>query len=99
VQLIKLKGLRSVLTLLVVGCFLGGLTPRTPALAQAPAGPQVLMEKPEEGAKPEEKKEEAPTTGGPIYCDSCIPIEAGHASSHGCPLLPLSRCGASVRTA
>src|SRR5450759_51382 len=79
-QLIKLKGLRSVLTLLILGCFLGGLTPMTPALAQTPAGPQVLMEKPEEGAKPEEKKEEAPTTGGPICCDTSIPIEAGHAS-------------------
>jgi hypothetical protein len=52
----------------------------TPALAQTPAGPQVLMEKPEEGAKPKEKKEEAPTTGGPICCDTSIPIEAGHAS-------------------
>ncbi len=79
-QLIKLKGLRAVLTLLIVGGFWGGLTPVTPAQAQAPAGPQGLMEKPEEGAKPEEKKEEAPTTGGPINCDSCIPIEAGHAS-------------------
>ncbi len=39
-QLIKLKGLRSVLTLLILGCFLGGLTPVTPALAQVPPVPR-----------------------------------------------------------
>ena len=77
-QLIKLKGLRSVLTLLVVGCFLGGLTPMTPALAQR--RPPALMEKPPAAPPEEEKKEGAPTTGGPICCDTCIPIEAGHAS-------------------
>jgi len=71
--------LRTLLILLVLGCFWGSLTV-TPALAQAPAGPQALLEKPEEGVKPEEKKEEAPTTGGPMFCDSCIPIEAGHMS-------------------
>jgi hypothetical protein len=71
--------LRTLLILLVLGCFWGSLTV-TPALAQAVAGPSAVMEKPVEGAKPEEKKEEAPTTGGPMYCDSCIPIEAGHAS-------------------
>ena len=27
-----------------------------------------------------EKKEEAPTTCGPLISDSCIPIETGHAS-------------------
>ena len=50
-----LINLRKVLVLLVLGCFLGGMTlaPAVPALAQTPAGPQVLMEKPEEGAKPE----------------------------------------------
>ncbi len=57
--------LRTLLILLVLGCFWGSLTV-TPALAQAVAGPQVLMEKPQEGAKPEEKKEAAPTTGGPM---------------------------------
>ena len=74
--------LRTMLSWLVLGCFLGGLTlaPAAPALAQAVAGPQVLMEKPPEGAKPEEKKEEAPTTCGPICCDTCVPIETGHFS-------------------
>ena len=65
-----------------MGCFLGGLTlaPAAKALAQAVAGPQALMEKPEEGAKPEEKKEAAPTTVGPMFCDTCVPIETGHVS-------------------
>ena len=70
----------SLMTMLVLGGFGGGLFSMTPALAQTPAGPQVLMEKPEEGAKPEAKKEEAPTTGGPMICDTCIPIESGHFS-------------------
>ena len=30
-------------------------------------------------AAPEDKKEEAPTTCGPLISDSCIPIETGHA--------------------
>lgn len=74
--------LRMFLTWLFLGCFLVMLTlaPAAKALAQVPAGPQALMEKPEEGVKPEEKKEEAPTTCGPICCDTCIPIETGHLS-------------------
>jgi hypothetical protein len=51
-----------------------GLFPR-PAAAQGVG--QVMMEKPPLGA---EKKEEAPTTCGPLISDSCIPIETGHAS-------------------
>jgi len=51
------------------------------ALVTFPAGAQVstapLLEKP---APPEEKKEEAPTTCGPLISDSCIPIETHHAS-------------------
>ncbi len=72
--------LRTMLAWLFMGCFLGGLTlaPAAPALAQAVAGPSALMEKPQEVAKPEEKPETAPTTVGPIYCDTCIPIETGH---------------------
>ncbi|HEY9073243.1 MAG TPA: hypothetical protein VIN67_03835, partial [Desulfobaccales bacterium] len=69
-----------ILALFVLGCFLGGLTSVTPALAQAVAGPQAIMEKPEAGAKPEEKKEAAPTTVGPMFCDTCVPIETGHVS-------------------
>jgi hypothetical protein len=81
-HLVKGINLRTLLVWLILGGFLGGLTlaPAAKALAQAPAGPQVLMEKPEEAAKPEEKKEEAPTTCGPICCDTCIPIETGHVS-------------------
>ena len=82
-HLVKGMNLRTLLVCLILGGFLGGLTltPAAKALAQAPAGPQVLMEKPEEAAKPpEEKKEEAPSTAGPIYCDTCVPIETGHVS-------------------
>ena len=78
--MIRVFLLLSLMTMLVLGGFGSKVFPVTPALAQAPAGPQVLMEKPPEGAKPEEKKEEAPTTGGPMICDSCLPIEAGHFS-------------------
>ena len=38
---------------------------------------RCMMEKP---MAAEEKKEEAPTTCGPLISDSCIPIETGHAS-------------------
>ncbi len=51
-----------------------GLCP-PPAAAQGVG--QVMMEKP---PAPEAKKEEAPTTCGPIISDACIPIETGHAS-------------------
>lgn len=48
------------------------LLPVTPAPAQmAP----LLIEKPAE-AKPEAKKEEPPTTCGPMVSDTCLPIEA-----------------------
>ncbi len=53
-----------------------------PAAAQAP-GATPLLEKPQptsETPGPGEKKEEAPTTCGPLISDSCIPIEAHHAS-------------------
>src|SRR5664280_2182571 len=65
-----------------IGSYLGiglvfmlvGLLP-LPAAAQGVG--QVMMEKPPAA---EEKKEEAPTTCGPLISDSCIPIETGHAS-------------------
>ena len=83
--------LRMFLTWLFLGCFLVGLAPVTPALAEAPAGPQVLLEKPQEAAKPEEKKEAAPTTAGCIMTDSTIPIDTGHVSLSAmwpCPSTP-----------
>ena len=46
------------------------------ASAQGPAAP--MMENPT--ATPEEKKEEAPTTCGPLITDTCVPIEEHHAS-------------------
>jgi len=48
----------------------------SPAAAQGPAA--LMLEKPE--APPEEKKEEAPTTCGPLISDTCLPIESHHAS-------------------
>ncbi len=45
-----------------------------PAAAQ---GPAALMEKP---TPQEEKKEEAPTTCGPLISDTCLPIETHRAS-------------------
>ncbi len=54
----------------------------SPATAQGTgAGP--LLEKPQPTSElpgPGEKKEEAPTTCGPLISDSCIPIEEHHAS-------------------
>ena len=70
--------LKIVLGWLVLGGFLGGLVPMTPALAQGPgmAG-GALLEKP----PAEEKKEEgAPTTCGPMISDTCNPIETYHAA-------------------
>jgi hypothetical protein len=62
------------LALFVLGGFGVGLTPATPARAQ---GPPALLEKPAAPAAAE-KKEEAPTTCGPLVSDTCIPIEAHH---------------------
>ncbi len=78
----KIKRLlvKIVLKSVLVGCLGVWLFPVAPAWPQAPAGPQLLLEKPLEGAKPQEKKEEAPTTCGPICCDTCLPIETGHVS-------------------
>ena len=54
----------------------------SPAAAQGTgAGP--LLEKPQPSSEvpgPGEKKEEAPTTCGPLISDTCIPIEEHHAS-------------------
>jgi hypothetical protein len=74
-QLIKVKGLRSVLTLLVLGCFLAGLAPVTPALAQV--GAPAMMAKPPAPPAEEPKPEGAPTTCGPMISDTCLPIETG----------------------
>ena len=48
-----------------------------PAAAQGVEGAGALLEKP---PAHEEKKEEAPTTCGPLISDTCIPIETHHAS-------------------
>ncbi|MGD0827258.1 MAG: transporter [Desulfobaccales bacterium] len=76
---LKVCGINGkVLVCLFLLSFLGSLAV-APALAQT-AGPQVLPGNPAGGAPPEEKKEEAPTTAGPIICDTTIPIETGHVS-------------------
>jgi hypothetical protein len=63
----------SLMTMLVLVGVGSWLSPVTPGLAQV-AGPPVL-EQP--AAAPEEKKEEAPTTCGPMISDTCLPIAAG----------------------
>lgn len=66
---------KTVVALLVI--VLGGwLIPLTPALALGFG--EVKMEKP--APPPEEKKEGAPTTCGPLISDTCLPIETYHAS-------------------
>jgi hypothetical protein len=77
---LKVCGIKGkVLVCLALLSFLGGLA-AAPALAQAPAGPQVSPETPAAGAPPEEKKETAPSTGGPMITDYAIPIDTGKVS-------------------
>ncbi len=53
----------------------------SPAAAQGPAGgPWLEKPQPTSETPPEEKKEGAPTTCGPLISDSCIPIEEHHYS-------------------
>ncbi|MGO9620428.1 MAG: hypothetical protein ACLPT6_03380, partial [Desulfobaccales bacterium] len=83
--MVKEINLRMFVTWLFLGCFLAVLTlaPAAPALAQTAAGPAAAPETPAGGAPaapPEEKKEEAPTTAGPILTDTTIPIDTGHFS-------------------
>jgi hypothetical protein len=61
--------LKKVFTLALLGLLGAWLLPAAPALAQGGAPPAA--EKP---AVPEEKKEEAPTTTGPMICDTCVPL-------------------------
>src|SRR5208337_2990653 len=77
---LKVRGIKGkVLVCLALLSFLGGLA-AAPALAQAPAGPQVSPATPAAAAPPEEKKETAPSTGGPMITDTTIPIDTGHVS-------------------
>ncbi len=63
---LKVCGIKGkVLVCLALLSFLGGLA-AAPSLAQT--------------AAPEEKKETAPTTAGPILTDTTIPIDTGHVS-------------------
>jgi Putative MetA-pathway of phenol degradation len=66
----------KVLVCLALLSFLGGLA-AAPALAQAPAGPEVSPGTPAGAAPAEEKKEEVPTTAGPMITDYTIPIDQG----------------------
>ena len=79
--MVKGINLRRFVTWLFLGCFLAVLTlaPAAPALAQT-AGPEVSPGTPAGGAPPEEKKETAPSTAGPIITDTTIPIDTGHVS-------------------
>ena len=80
--MVKGINLRMFVTWLFLGCFLAVLTlaPAAPALAQTAAGPQVSPGTPVAGAPPEEKKETAPSTAGPMITDTTIPIDTGHVS-------------------
>jgi hypothetical protein len=80
--MVKEINLRIFVTWLFLGCFLAVLTlaAAAPALAQTAAGPQVSPESPAGGAPPEEKKETAPSTAGPMITDTTIPIDTGHVS-------------------
>jgi len=80
--MVKGINLRMFVTWLFLGCFLAVLTlaPAAPALAQTAAGPQALPENPAGGAPPEEKKETAPSTAGPMITDTAVPIDTGHVS-------------------
>jgi hypothetical protein len=69
---------RKIVMLLMLGS-LNGWVFFSPAPAAA-QGPAAIMEKPGPAKAAEEKKEETPTTCGPIISDSCLPIETGHAS-------------------
>jgi len=75
-----LKFRKPYLFILILVCLGGWLVPMTPARAQAPAG--VMTEKPAapEEKKEEAKKEEAPTTCGPMISDTCMPISTGKYS-------------------
>lgn len=71
------KGLfAGLMAMLVLGGLGTWLAPVTPAQAQI-GGPPIL-EKP--AALPEEKKEEAPTTCGPLVSDTCNPMSTGKFS-------------------
>ncbi len=77
--MVKEINLRMFVTWLFLGCFLAVLTlaPAAPALAQTAAGPEAAAASP---AAPEEKKETAPSTAGPMMTDTTIPIDTGHVS-------------------
>src|SRR5208337_5610153 len=76
---LKVRGIKGkVLVCLALLSFLGGLA-AAPGLAQT-AGPQVSPATPAAAAPPEEKKETAPSTGGPMITDTTIPIDTGHVS-------------------
>jgi hypothetical protein len=67
-------------------CLGVGLVVLLVGFSPAPAGAQgatPMLEKPQPPSEvpvPGEKKDEAPTTCGPLISDSCIPIEQHHAS-------------------
>jgi hypothetical protein len=74
---IKFKGIKmsAFLVWLVLGCFLGGLAPAAPALAQV--GAPAMMEKPVAPPAEAPAAEGAPTTCGPMISDTCLPISTG----------------------
>jgi hypothetical protein len=79
----RLVNQRKLWALVLLGCLWGWLIPLTSAWAQGAAGSGPLLEKPQPTSElpgPGEKKEEGPTTCGPLISDSCVPIEEHHYS-------------------
>ena len=59
-----------------LGCFAGRADPVTPARAQV-GGPGRDGKTARSRPQPEEKRQTAPTTCGPMISDTCLPIETG----------------------
>jgi Putative MetA-pathway of phenol degradation len=77
---LKVYGIKGkILVCLALLIFLGGLA-AAPALAQTAAAPEVTAGTPAGSPPPEEQKETAPSTAGPILTDYTIPIDTGHVS-------------------
>ena len=76
----SIAGSRFYLAVASVFLFIGLFS--LPGAAQTSPG-EVILEKPQPTSElpgPEAKKEEVPTTCGPLISDTCIPIEEHHAS-------------------
>jgi Putative MetA-pathway of phenol degradation len=75
----KGEEMRQLCWKIMITILMGGLMVNiSPARALDPG--EVMLEQPEPKPGAQEKKDEAPTTCGPIISDTCLPIETGKAS-------------------